>query len=45
MTDENTINEISKQTKKSIERILAKLRSKEIIQSIKTKGKVVYSKV
>ena len=44
----NTINEISEQTKKtkkSIERILANLRSKGIIQSIKTKGKVVYSKV
>ena len=44
----NTINEISEQTKKtkkSIERILAKLRSKGIIQSVKTKGKVVYSKV
>lgn len=44
----NTINEIAEQTKKtkkSIERILAKLRSKGIIQSVKTKGKVVYSKV
>lgn len=44
----NTINEIAehtKKTKKSIERILARLRNKGIIQSIKTKGKVVYSKV
>ncbi len=44
----NTINEISdqtKKTKKSIERILAKLRSRGIIQSVKMKGKVVYSKV
>lgn len=44
----NTINEISdqtKKTKKSIERILGRLRSKGIIQSVKTKGKVVYSKV
>ena len=41
----NTINEIAEQTKKSIERILAKLRSKGTIQSVKTKRKVVYSKV
>ena len=44
----NTINEIveqTKKTKKSIERILERLRSKGIITSVKTKGKTVYSKV
>jgi len=44
----NTISEIAertKKTKKAVERVLERLRSKGIIKSVKIKGKIVYSKV
>ena len=43
-----TINEIVEKTKKtkgSVEVVLSNLRSRGIIKSVKTKGKIVYSKV